>query len=313
MIMLEKDIWVVQTLDVLFSVAIGQHMVFKGGTSLSKAYEVIHRFSEDIDITVDIRRLLPEETSSSEFPPSRKQAGKWRDRIEKIKLPELIESEIIPQFEARLPRGVKLERYGTNVMVDYSDIGIDHQSRSTALSMYVEPVVKIEFGGASTGEPSHEVGIACDASYSEAAREVELPRANVRVMDVQRTFWEKATLAHVACIKGKNDWRRYARHWYDLVRIYESDYWVECLSDVETARLVARVKKHFYRESGVDYEKAVAGNIRIVPDGENLDSLDADYNDMVESGMFDREVEPFDELMRKCDEIADALNRRNLD
>ena len=82
MIMLEKDIWVVQTLDVLFSVAIGQHLVFKGGTSLSKAYGVIHRFSEDIDVTVDIRQLLPEETSSSVFPPSRNQAGKWRDRIE---------------------------------------------------------------------------------------------------------------------------------------------------------------------------------------------------------------------------------------
>lgn len=313
MIMLEKDIWVVQTLDVLFSIAIGQHLVFKGGTSLSKAYGVIHRFSEDIDVTVDIRQLLPDETSSSVFPPSRKQAGRWRDRIEKIKLPELIANEISPQLEARLPRGVALECSGTNVMVDYSDIGIDRQSRSSALSVYVEPVVRIEFGGASTGEPSHEVGIACDASNSEAASEIEFPHANVRVMDVQRTFWEKATLAHVACVKGRNDWGRYARHWYDLVRIYKSEYWDECLRDVETARLVARVKKHFYRESGVDYEDAVAGNIRIVPDGENLASLNADYGDMVESGMFDREVEPFDELMVKCDEIANALNSRNLD
>ena len=155
MIMLEKDIWVVQTLDVLFSIAIGQHLVFKGGTSLSKAYEVIHRFSEDIDITVDIRRLLPEETANSEIPPSPAQAKKWRSRINKFKLPELIESEIIPQLETQLPPGAKLELSGTDVLVDYSDIGIDHQSRTSALSRYVEPVVKIDFVGSSTVHPNH--------------------------------------------------------------------------------------------------------------------------------------------------------------
>ena len=310
--MLEKDLWVVQTLDVLFSATFGQHLIFKGGTSLSKAYEVIHRFSEDIDITVDIRRLLPEETSSSEFPPSRKQARKWRDRIEKIRLPELIENEILPQLEAQLPRGVKLDHAGTNVMVDYSDPGIVRRASSSALSLYVESVVKIEFGGASTGEPNHKTDITCDISKAEAADGIEFPRAHARVMDIERTFWEKATLAHVACIKGRKDWTRYARHWYDLVQIYQSVYWDDCSRDLHTARLVARVKTHFYRESGVDYEKAVGGNIVITPEGASLESLRDDYEDMVESGMFDREVEPFDELMRKCDEIADALNSRNL-
>ena len=76
--------------------------------------------------------------------------------------------------------------------------------------------------------------------------------------------------------------------------------------------MVAVVKKYFYRVSGIDFEDEVTGNIRIVPDGENLERLQADYQQMDDDRLFNEDPEPFDELITKCDEIANALNGRNL-
>src|SRR5215471_15840340 len=80
--LLEKDIWVVWTIDALFSSDFGKHLVFKGGTSLSKGYGVIGRFSEDIDVTYDVRALIPELTRDGILPKTNSQARKWRDTID---------------------------------------------------------------------------------------------------------------------------------------------------------------------------------------------------------------------------------------
>jgi predicted nucleotidyltransferase component of viral defense system len=84
--LLEKDIWVVWAIDALFSANCGTHVVFKGGTSLSKAYDVIGRFSEDIDVTHDVRQLIPELTADGTLSKTSSQARKWRDAIDQ-KLP----------------------------------------------------------------------------------------------------------------------------------------------------------------------------------------------------------------------------------
>ena len=313
-VQLEKDIWVVIALDILFSAEFGKDLIFKGGTSLSKVYKVIRRFSEDIDVTVDINRLLPKETELTEIPRSRNQAKKWKQKIEEIELPKLIENEVASQFKANLPEEIEItcEVEKGAVYVDYTALAIAPERRTSEIGPYIETRVKIEFGGASSGRPNHETEISSDVSEMGNVGGVNLPSANVRVMDIQRTFWEKATLAHVACVKGKKDWRRYARHWHDLVQIYGSEYWDACLGDLKTAKLVAVVKKYFYRVSGIDFEDAVTGNIRIVPDCENLERLQADYQQMDDDRLFNEDPEPFDELITKCDEIANALNGRNL-
>ena len=302
-----------KTLDILFSADVGKDLIFKGGTSLSKAYGVIHRFSEDIDITVNINRLLPDKTADSEFPPTKSQAKKWKKRIDEDELPRLIDSEITPQLMASFPGDVVVTREGTIVYIDYTALAVGRETRSSGAQPYIRTVVKIDFGGASSGEPNHETEISSDVAGMADVGGIELPRARVRVMNIQRTFWEKATLAHVACVKGRNNWKSFARHWHDLVQIYKSEYWSDCLNDLEAAKLVAVVKKHFYPESPVDYEEIVLRGIQIVPDGNNFESLRLDYHNMIESGMLERTVESFDELMAKCDEIANVLNSRNLD
>lgn len=92
--LLEKDIWVVWVLDALFSSRIGEHLVFKGGTSLSKAYKAIDRFSEDVDLTYDIRQIIPDliEDPDNPYPPNRSQAKKWTETV-RARLSDWVKAE----------------------------------------------------------------------------------------------------------------------------------------------------------------------------------------------------------------------------
>src|ERR1700722_18033076 len=99
--LLEKDIWVVWALSTLFESPLGNHLVFKGGTALSKAYQAIRRFSEDVDLTYDIRALAPELVGNAPdgidaIPPSRSQEKKWSDEIRKELLPAWLREQAHP-------------------------------------------------------------------------------------------------------------------------------------------------------------------------------------------------------------------------
>ena len=101
--LLEKDVWVVWALNHLFTGPYAKHLVFKGGTSLSKAYGVIHRFSEDVDLTYDIRAIAPDLVGKSEspWPTTRSQEKKWSKAIRQ-RLAELVASELLPEIAKAL-------------------------------------------------------------------------------------------------------------------------------------------------------------------------------------------------------------------
>jgi len=291
-----------ETLKLLFESSFGSDLTFKGGTSLSKVYKVIDRFSEDIDITVDIRRILPDQTSQSEYPPTLSQARKWRDRVRKKKLPAFMTDEILPVLEMGMPGDIELNHDQENVFVDYSKT---LPSRPNSPD-YIKPIIRIEPGGISTGEPNHSVEIRCDLEQADAASLIDLPMTQIRTMNIERTFWEKATLIHVACVKERESWEGYARHWHDLVQIFESKYGGQCVNNPDVARSVVEFKNWFYRERLVDYGDAVIGKIRIVPTGETQLAMRSDYEGMRQ--MFERDPYPFDTLIRKYRELEDVLN-----
>ena len=105
--LLEKDVWVVQALDVLYSSRFRPHLVFKGGTALSKVHRVIDRFSEDVDLTYDIRELAPDETAQAMqeldvSPESRSQPSKLTDLIRHERLPSWIANQVVPILKEKL-------------------------------------------------------------------------------------------------------------------------------------------------------------------------------------------------------------------
>jgi hypothetical protein len=216
--LLEKDIWVVWTLNALFSGPEREHLVFKGGTSLSKADGVIDRFSEDIDVTVNIRHLIPDLVGDGEQPiaATTSQQRRWRKAIDEA-LSRWVADVIVPHLEQEAQDanlGVRVERSGDKVW-------IRHDPVSTGWG-YMSPDVLIEFGGRSTGLPAEIVFIRC---YAESELpDLTFPTAEPRVMRIERTFWEKATAVHVFCKADTLTAERLACHWYDLVRLDETGY-----------------------------------------------------------------------------------------
>ena len=309
--LLEKDAWVVWTLGALFDPAspLATDLTFKGGTSLSKAYRIIDRFSEDIDLTCDIRQLIPDLTGGRDFlPSSRSQSAKWTKAV-RDRLPDWIGNEVLPHLRSALERSrldATLEIGGTErdkLLLRYPAI-----KQGTG---YVQPVITLEFGGRATGEPRQTVPVACDMEGHVDG--VSFPVASPLVMSVARTFWKKATAAHVFSAQGRIRGERYSRHWHDLAAIMRSAHFDAAVSDREVAKAVAEHKSHFFSEKKaggevIDYTAAVKGELQIVPEGLAREALSVDYAQMLEDEVMVGSAMGFDELMQACSELCARAN-----
>ena len=306
--LLEKDIWVVWSLQHLFAGPYAGHLVFKGGTSLSKAYGVIRRFSEDVDLTYDIRAIAGDLVGDADapLPASKSQEKKWSKEI-RARLSDWVSAEIVPRLKH------DLEQYGLPAIVraDGDKVFIDYALLATGTG-YVAPTVMLEFGARSTGEPSEPRAIHCDAAaYLQG---VEFPTATPQVMRAERTFWEKATAIHVFCAQGEfRGGDRFARHWHDVTRLDAAGFADAAIADKALARAVADHKSVFFVERNtqgevIDYHAAVAGALQLVPDDGALAKLAADYQHMIDDGLFLDDAEPFNELLERCRAIQQKAN-----
>ena len=307
--LLEKDIWVVHTLRALAESPFGGDLTFKGGTSLSKAYQAILRFSEDLDITYDIRTIAPDlvaDGGEDVIPATRRQERRWTREI-KTRLTGWVEGQAMPAIETSLAQAglaAQLRAEEDKVFVGYTPLFTDYG--------FVRPEVMVEFGARSTGEPREERLIECDASAD--IPEVAFPSARPFVMKAERTFWEKATAVHVFCRRQRSRGERLSRHWHDLVRLDDAGYAERALADRALALSVARHKSMFFREKDaeegwIDYEAAVSGGLQLTPDGQAYGALADDYNRMLGDGMLFDDEEPFSDLMERCADIQKRANR----
>lgn len=306
--LLEKDVWVVWALATLYGSALGEHLVFKGGTSLSKAYGVIRRFSEDVDLTYDIRALASDlvDGNGEALPKTRSEQKRWSSEVRK-RLPLWVAGDAQPVIEDALAA----QELVATIRVEGEKLFIDYEA-TAAGSGYVAPSVMLEFGARSTGEPASLRDIACDASG--LVEGVVFPTARPRVMHAERTFWEKATAIHVFCVQERLRSDRFARHWHDVLRLDEAGFAEAAFADRELANAVARHKGMFFAEraadrSPIDYVAAVNGGLRLVPGGDASKALQEDYGRMVEDGLLLDDAEPFEALMARCADIAARANR----
>lgn len=306
--LLEKDIWVVWALRHLFSGVYAEHLVFKGGTSLSKAYGVIRRFSEDVDLTYDIRAIAGDLVGDADtpLPATKSQAKKWSTEI-RARLAEWVGTEIVPRLQSdlaqsNLPATVRAE--GDKVFIEYTPLATG--------TGYVPPAVMLEFGARSTGEPSEQRPVHCDAAAY--LPDVEFPTATPQVMRAERTFWEKATAIHVFCAQGEfRGGDRFARHWHDITRLDSAGFIDAALADKALASAVADHKSVFFSEKDprgqtIDYHVAVTGKLQLVPDDSALTKLRTDYQHMIDDGLFLDDAEPFEALLERCRAIQQKAN-----
>ena len=306
--LLEKDIWVVATMSVLFDSPFGRHLVFKGGTSLSKAWDAIRRFSEDIDVTYDIRSFAPDLVAGGDdeaLPPTRSQERRWTRAI-RSRLAEWVSERAGPQVEGELARA----GFAARIRAEAERLYIRYDPLFEVRGI-VRPEVQVDFGARSTGEPNARHTVVCDAAAQ--LPNLVFPEARSSVMLPERTFWEKATSMHVYCLQGRIRGERWSRHWHDLVSLDKAGIAARALADRELALSVARHKAMFFRENDstgrrIDYEAAVSGNLKLVPSGAAEEALAEDYASMLAIGMLLDEDEPFGTLMQRCALIEERAN-----
>lgn len=307
--LLEKDVWVVWTLDTLFRSRLGSALTFKGGTSLSKAYHLIDRFSEDIDLTCDIRTLVSDVLQDGNpIPASASQARKITSTV-RDRLPGWITQNILPVLDDRLKQ-VSLDAQ-LGIAGDAKDkLVLTYPALRTGTG-YAAANVLLEFGARATGEPNLIQSIRCDMATE--IEEIAFPEAAPRVMKAERTFWEKATAAHVFCLQGRLRGHRYSRHWYDLAAFASSPLLRLATQDRELARQVAEHKSMFFAEkdatgNSIDYYQATAGGLRLIPDGAARAALEADYRAMIDDGLLPADPPEFVALLDTCAEIEKRAN-----
>jgi hypothetical protein len=304
---LEKDIWLCQVLGVLFRLPCRKPMAFKGGTSLSKVYKVIDRFSEDIDVTVDYRSLVSDVPDLAAINNS--QRSKLSDTL-KTALARHVIDELMPALQAALTAALPGHPITIRVSDEAEKLWVYYPSAVENTDIYVRPSILIEFGGRNSTLPQSTHTITSD--IAEYVSGLELPTAEVVVLSAARTFWEKATLIHVECHRPnlRPGADRLSRHWYDLARL--ADHVVGPLAMQDTALLhdVLNIKETFYRSSFSHYDRCATGGLRLIPDAPLLQALQQDYQAMLEAQMFYGDTLTFDEIVKRLQTLQIVINSR---
>ena len=296
---IEKDFWVCWILKRLFNLeCVENHLLFKGGTSLSKAYKLIRRFSEDIDLSIH-RASLGFEGKKDPATPG--LSNKLRNRmIEALGMEARakIQNEIQPELKELIREQLgsdewNLERDPTDPDGQSLAFAYPRTSLTPETSAYIRPAVKIEFGARSDHWPAESKTLKpyVAEALPDAMEQVEVI---VKAMSTRRTFWEKATILHqMAHLPDHRQFPdRYSRHYADLAAMVEARV-VSPEDDNEDKLLIAVVdhKMTFYRSGWANYKTAVRGSLILLPQENRVLELSRDLDSMREM-FFDESPKP---------------------
>lgn len=298
----EKDWWVAQTLSILKNTEIGEHLVFKGGTSLSKAWDVIERFSEDIDLTVDrIFFGFEGELGKTQRTNLRKAAKKY---ITETLVPELIEA-----FEEASLKDAKIE-LGEIKSSDQDPVIINVNYPALIESPgYIQPRVQIEIGCRSLREPFEDRPIQSivDSTYPKA--DFKQDPFTIPTVLPERTFLEKVFLLHEEFQRPKEKIRvdRMSRHLYDIYQISETDIADKAIGKKELYESIVKHRHRYTRVGGVDYNLHQPQSIDFLPSEELTPAWKADYAKMQEQ-MIHGDSPKYEDLIKALVDLKEKIN-----
>lgn len=311
----EKDLWVCWALDALFNgLPDGPRLLFKGGTSLSKAFGLIERFSEDIDVTV-FRDDLGQPASVEELAAL---SGKKRQAaLDAIR--EACETYINGPLLERLAAICAETCARSGLEPGALQVKPDPHDRQTLLLVYpsttptdayIAKSVKIESGAKSALDPN---SLRTITPYIDAdVPEIDLAVPNITVVDAERTFWDKVVILHGLRrwyeIRGqlRGNGQRVSRHYYDLYRLVESDAGQAALADRALGEDCVAHARMFFNRAPFDLESARAPSYALCPEQGMIDDLRQDYRAM--SVMIFGDPPPFDEVIEVIAELQNSLN-----
>ena len=297
----EKDYWVTYFLDYLFNEnKWKEYFTFKGGTSLSKCFGIIQRFSEDIDLILDWRVL-----GYDKLEPWLIRSNTKQDKFNK-------------EINEKTERFLK-EDFLTELIKDFSqedfEFEIDSLDPQTILfsypkifdSNYLSQTIRLEIGSLAAWTPATNISII--PIIGDAYANIFKEKTNIRTVSVERTFWEKATILHHEANRPESSKmpHRYARYYYDMYKIANSKYKDKAIKDKELLRKVIEFKMKFYPRKWAKYEDAMDSKLRLVPDKFRFLELENDYKAMSE--MIYGEYPSFEEIIKILKELETEINK----
>lgn len=303
---LYKDIWVCWVLRELFASHMGVHMAFKGGTSLSKVFQAIQRFSEDVDVTLDYRDLAPDAKVDIFSPSTSKNAKKRFSEALKGQVRNHVHGVLYPALSNSFSE-ITDGAGRTELSDDGEKLWFRYPAATEADTGYIGDWILVEFGGRNAIEPNDRHRIA--PMIAEKLPDLTFPESRVMVLAPERTFWEKATLIHVECNRQQlNDPNRMSRHLYDLVMLSRGEIGTNALNNRPLLEDVVRYKRVFFDASYAHYDDCLTGHFRLVPEEPLRSNLKHDYESMQSARMFNADVPGFDTLMQELHAIESSIN-----
>ena len=294
--LVEKDFWVVWTLDKIFSDNfLKSRMIFKGGTSLSKVFKVIERFSEDIDLILDWRLITAEGVAKESVS---KQA-KFNDELNKNSA-QYIATELKNRLE---------NLFGSlcTVQPDKDDPHTLNVEYPRSLSdAYIRPHIRLEIGPLAAWMPHENFPVS---SYvADENRELGISDTTLPVILAERTFWEKATILHREHFRPQNTQTplRYSRHYYDMHMMASSSVKESALRMLGLLSEVADFKDKFYHCAWAKYDLAKPGTMRLMPSHANEKILEKDYAEM--KSMIFKNPPDWDDILDSISHLEEDIN-----
>lgn len=294
----EKDFWIVWVLALLFEHAKwGQLLRFKGGTSLSKAYGVIERFSEDIDLILDWSDLSTDNPTAER---SKSSQQKLNARINQA-AQTLIEEQLLPDLQNLLSHVCTVTMDGD----DPHTLNVFYPA--VFATGYLRPVIRLEIGPLAAMLPMQYCMIESYAA-SRFPQVFSLASVQVPTIKLERSFWEKLTILHAEAHRPTNKPlpSRYARHYYDVWCLAQHPDIDAFVQNTSLLAEVVQFKQQFYPVGWASYDTATPAQLKLLPATEHMDMLKKDYQAMQE--MLFGLVPDFVTLMNDLQKLQNTIN-----
>lgn len=304
----EKDLWVTTILQLVFILPFADKLVFKGGTSLSKSFGLIQRFSEDIDLAVD-RSLfdLYGDLTKKQIKTLRKKSSLFVRNDFASLLKEVIASSGLVSYCNIVPEP---DGEGDDTYPEPRKIDVYYKSHFP-LNEYLQPKVILEIGSRSLFEPTINTSIASliSAQFSQIETSIT-PSPTVTTAAPEKTFLEKAFLLHELFTTGRaTSAERKSRHLYDLERMMDEPFAQQAISDDHLWTTIAHHREVFTSLSGVDYTPDIRDRIVLCPPLHVRSTWAKDYADMQQSMIYGASL-PFDALLERMEVLEELFHRR---
>ena len=303
--LIEKDYWVVWTLEILFTSKFKEDLIFKGGTSLSKVYHIIERFSEDIDVSIN-RNFL------GKNPDNMESNNKKREAVTELKnlCSNFVQKDFLTSLKESI--GIKLNGLdGWSLTVDAQDPDLQtllfHYPKAIiADGNYNQQSVKIEMGARSDHYPKNQNTIQSYVKEVFPDKVTENP-VIVQVLSAERTFWEKATILHqYAHLPDGKLVEKISRHYYDFYCLLKSEIKEKASKDYDLLGKVVTHKKIYFSSGWANYDAAKKGTLKLIPSESIQKALKEDYAKMKQ--MIFGKAPDFQTILEAIKEFEDEFN-----